>query len=74
MQRVPRLTASGRCSPREWLPRPGPCAPVSPSASVEMAIRVRSVSADAGGFGIGTGRRTCFVTGDRGSAEGEFER
>ena len=71
MHRVPGFIASGRRSPREWLPALILALLLVSSASADVAIKEKSVSEGLGGFGNGTTSRTLIVAGDRSRSEDE---
>jgi hypothetical protein len=72
MQRMPGFIASGRCSPREWLPALILALLLCSSASADVVIKEKSVSEGLGGFGNGTTSRTLIVAGDKSRSEDEF--
>jgi len=72
MQRMPRFIASGRGSPREWLPALILALLLASSASADVVIKEKSVSEGLGGFGNGTTSRTLIVAGDKSRSEDEF--
>ncbi len=72
MQRMPGSIASGRCSPREWLPTLILALLLSTSVSADVVIKEKSVSEGLGGFGNGTTSRTLIVAGDKSRSEDEF--
>jgi hypothetical protein len=72
MHRMPVCIASGRRSPREWLPVLILALLVTSSASADVAIKEKTVSEGLGGFGNGTTNRTLFVAGDKSRSEDEF--
>jgi len=71
MHRVPGFTASGRRSPREWLPALILALLLASSASADVVIKEKSVSEGLGGFGNGTTSRTLIVAGDKSRSEDE---
>jgi len=71
MQRMPGFIASGRRSPREWLPALILALLLSSSASADVVIKEKSVSEGLGGFGNGTTGRTLIVAGDKSRSEDE---
>jgi hypothetical protein len=71
MQRMPGSIASGRRSPREWLPALILALLLSSSASADVVIKEKSVSEGLGGFGNGTTSRTLIVAGDKSRSEDE---
>jgi hypothetical protein len=71
MHRVPGFIASGRRSPREWLPALILALLLVSSASADVVIKEKSVSEGLGGFGNGTTSRTLIVAGDRSRSEEE---
>lgn len=72
MHRMPASIASGRRSPREWLPVLILALLAASSASADVAIKEKTVSEGLGGFGNGTTNRTLFVAGDKSRSEDEF--
>jgi len=71
MHRVPGFTASGRRSPREWLPALILTLLLASSAGADVVIREKSVSEGLGGFGNGTVARTVIMAGDKSRSEDE---
>lgn len=71
MQRMRGCIASGRCSPREWLPALILALLLASSASADVVIKEKSVSEGLGGFGNGTTSRTLIVAGDKSRSEDE---
>jgi hypothetical protein len=71
MQRMPGFIASGRRSPREWLPALILALLLCSSASADVVIKEKSVSEGLGGFGNGTTSRTLIVAGDKSRSEDE---
>jgi hypothetical protein len=72
MQRMPGFTASGRCSPCEWLPALILALLLASAASADVVIKEKSVSEGLGGLGNGTSSRTLIVAGDKSRSEDEF--
>ena len=71
MQRMRGCIASGRRSPREWLPALILALLLCSSASADVVIKEKSVSEGLGGFGNGTTSRTLIVAGDKSRSEDE---
>jgi hypothetical protein len=63
--------ASGRRSPREWLPALILALLLASSAGADVVVREKTVSEGLGGFGNGTTSRTMIVAGDRSRSEDE---
>ena len=61
MQRMLGFIASGRRSPREWLPALILALLLCSSASADVVIKEKSVSEGPGGFGNGTTSRDLIV-------------
>ena len=74
MQRMPGFIASGRRSPREWLPALILALLLCSSASADVVIKEKSVSEGPGGFGNRTTSRTLIVAGDKSRSEDEAEK
>ena len=71
MHRAPGFIASGRRSPREWLPALILALLLVSSASADVVIKEKFVSEGLGGFGNGTTSRTLIVVGDKSRSEDE---
>jgi hypothetical protein len=71
MLRVPGFIASGRRSPREWLPALILALLLASSAGADVVIKEKSVSEGLGGFGNVTTSRTLIVAGDKSRSEDE---
>ena len=71
MHRVPRFSASGHRSPREWFPALILALLLASSAGADVVIKEKSVSEGLGGFGNGTTSRTVIVAGDKSRSEDE---
>jgi hypothetical protein len=71
MHRMPVVSASGRRSPREWLPALILALLLASSASADVVIKETVVSEGLSGFGNGTTQRTMIVAGDKSRFEDE---
>ena len=72
MHRMPFIGASGRRSPREWLPAVTLALLLASTAGADVVVKEKTVSEGLGGFGNGTSNRTLVVTGDKSRSEDEF--
>jgi len=72
MHRTPFIGASGRRSPREWLPALFLALLLASSAGADVVVKEKTVSEGLSGFGNGTTIRTLVVAGDKSRSEDEF--
>ncbi len=72
MHRTPSFGASGRRSPREWLPALTLTLLLASSAGADVVVKEKTVAEGLSGFGNGTTHRTLVVAGDKSRSEDEF--